>query len=94
MRVVVNNSSDRAFQATGWRSKAIPVNDKAEATLIEALKMIPLINGNSLYDLVASGSKLKKGWKLYVNGMPLPGGSSLIQNIKDSIQIHVRDRET
>lgn len=94
MRVIINNFSDRAFQATGWRSQAIPVNDKAEATLIEALKMIPLINGGSLYDLVASGTKLKKGWKLYVNGIPLPGGSSLAQNIKDSIQIHIQDRKT
>jgi len=92
MRVIINNSSDRSFKAAGWRSKAITVNDKAEATLIETLKTIPLDNGGSLYDLIASGTKLKRGWKLYVNGVSLPAGSSLVQIIKDSIQIHIQDK--
>jgi len=89
MRIIVNNISNTAAEAAGWRAKAIQIPDKTEATLEEVLKATGLKSGAGLYELVTDGNKIKNGWILYVNGVPLAGGSGISGIVKDSVQIHV-----
>lgn len=91
MRVIINNLSERAIIIAGWRAKAIEVNDKTEATLIDALKAAPLKDGRSMYDLIADEDKLKISWGLYIDGFYLPASSDIKRIIKDNIQIHIWD---
>ena len=91
MRVIVNITSGRAAQATGWRAKDVKVNDASEASLIDVLKATPLSDGSSMFDLIADKENLKDDWALYVNGGLMEGGSSINIPIKDSVQIHVWD---
>lgn len=91
MRAIVNMISPRAIIAAGWQAKAIPVNDKNQASLIDVLKATALADGTRLYDLIAESDTLKGDWALHVNGEFLPGASGLSRAVKDSTQIHVED---
>ena len=91
MRVIINNLSEQATILAGWRAKAIQVNDKTEATLIDALKATRLKDGSSMYDLIADENELKVGWGLYLDGYYFPASSSIKRIIKDSTQIYIRD---
>lgn len=92
MRVIVNLVSPGAIKAAGWRAKPIPVNNRHEASLREALKKVRLIDGSSLYDLIAMDDRLKEDWVMHVNGEFLPEHSSLNRTIRDNVQIHIEDR--
>lgn len=89
MRVIVNNISDTAAAAAGWRARAVDIPNKTEAPLGQVLKAINLKHGASMLDLITEGGKIKTGWLLYVNGVPLAGGSLISGMVKDSVQIHV-----
>jgi len=93
MRVIVNISSDIAAVATGWRASAIHIEDRSEVSLAEVLKEIILIDGFSMFDLIAEGEKLKGGWVLYVNGNPITGESVISGMIKDNSQIHINNNK-
>ena len=90
MRVIINILSEPVAILAGWRAKAVQVNDKTEATLIDALKATRLKDGSSMYDLIADEDKLKTSWRLYVDGHYLPASSSIKKTVKDNVQIHVQ----
>lgn len=91
MRVIINIHSNLTAKATGWRAKAIQVNDKREALLDEALKAAILTDGSSLYDYIIKEGRLSDDWLLIVNGITIKHTSPLDINTKDNVQIHLMD---
>jgi hypothetical protein len=91
MRIIANIHSDRAAQMTGWRAKAVQVNEKREAELEKALKAVALVDGGNLYDYITKKDRLSCDWLLFVNGIRIPVNSALKRTIKDNVQIHLID---
>jgi len=91
MRVIFNIHSNRAARAAGWRARAIQVNDKAEASLADALKAVTLADGSSIYDCIIEEDCLGNDWILVANGITVSDASFLKTYIKDNVQIHLMD---
>jgi hypothetical protein len=91
MRIIFNIHSNRAAKAAGWRARAIQVNDKGEARLDEALKAATLADGSSIYDHIVEEGHVSNEWILVVNGITVSAESSLKTNVKDNIQMHLRN---
>jgi len=89
MRVIVNLASDRAAHIAGWRARAVQIDGTSEAAAAEVLKAVTFTDGSSLFDLVTDGTKLKAGWKVYINGIPQKGNDLAVSRITDNMQIHV-----
>ncbi len=91
MRVIFNIHSNRAAGAAGWRARAIMVNDKADASLAEALKAVTLADGSRIYDYIIEEDCLGYNWILVADGIPVSDAHSLKRNIKDNVQMHLMD---
>jgi hypothetical protein len=91
MRAIVNIISDRAFKAVGWRAKSIFIIENNQDSLIDVLKVVPILDGKNLFELITHNMKLKADWIIHVNGSVLTASSDLNMMIKDSAQIYIQD---
>jgi hypothetical protein len=91
MRIIFNIHSNRAAKAAGWRARAIHVNDKGEARLDEALKAVTLADGSRIYDHIVEEDRVGNDWILVVNGITVSAEFSLKTNIRDNVQMHLRN---
>jgi hypothetical protein len=91
MRIIFNILSNQAAKAAGWRSRAIQVNDKGEACLDEALKAVILADDSNIYDYIVEEDRVGNDWILVVNGITISAESILKTNVKDNVQIHLRN---
>ena len=91
MRVIVNIHSDSTAKISGWRVKAIPINEKSEVVLEEVLKAVILKDKLSMYDLVVEENMISDKFKLFVNGIRMPDKYGLMTKVKDNVQIHLID---
>lgn len=89
MRVIFNIHSSRIAGFSGWRARAINVNDKSEARLDEALRATLLEDGSNIYNHIIEEGRIGDEWILIVNGITVTDKSSLKMNIKDNVQIHL-----
>lgn len=89
MRIIFNIHSSRIARFSGWRARAVNVNDKSEARLDEALRATLLEDGSSIYSHIIGEGCIRDEWILIVNGITVTDKSSLKMSIKDNVQIHL-----
>ena len=92
MRVIINIHSNRAFKITGWRARAVKINDNKEACLEEILKAIIFEDRKSLFDLLIDKGFLIDDYILFANGVRMSKNINLKAKIKDNVQIHVIEK--
>jgi len=93
MRIIINLNSDKAAHLAGWRAKAVQIDVIPEAAAMEVLRMITFPDGSNLLDLISDGSKVKAGWKLFINGIPVKSNDLVSSRVKDNVQIHIMNRK-
>lgn len=93
MRIIVNIHSNLGAEISGWRAKAVEINNKNESDLNEVLKSIALNDELSMYDLIIENDQFKDDWILYVNGICMPNPPDMKTKIKDNVQIHLMTRQ-
>jgi hypothetical protein len=92
VRVIVNIHSKLGADISGWRAKAVQIENKNESELDEVLKSILLREQLSMYDLIIENDRFKDDWVLYVNGICMPDPPDMKTKVKDNVQIHLMIR--
>jgi hypothetical protein len=93
MRVIVNIHSRNIIKLSGWRAKAVQINNYSESNLKEVLDNVIIVKDKTLYNILIEKSTINENYILFVNGSLMPDTPDFKLTIRDNVQIHIMDRQ-